>query len=132
MQSKEKEEFINAWVKSGQEDLDVAEDLFKKKRYSYSLFFCHLSLEKILKAVFIAKNDDAPPPLHDLIKLCQKCGIKLNESKVKDLTEISSFNIEARYDVMKEKLYKKATVIFTKGYLSKTTLLFKQFEKLIS
>lgn len=131
MKDKERKEFINAWRKSAEEDLSIASKLFRSRDYSYALFFCHLALEKILKAVFIAKKDDAPPPLHDLIKLCQKSGIKLNESKVKDLTEISSFNIEARYDVMKEKLYKKATAGFTKEYLSKTIILFKQFEKLL-
>lgn len=127
MKDKEKEKFTKAWIKSAQEDLDVAEDLFKNKRYSYSLFFCHLALEKILKANYIDKKDDAPPVSHDLEYLSRKCGLNISKSETEQLKEITTFNIEARYDVIKEKLYKKATLAFSKEYLGITKILFDKF-----
>lgn len=38
---------------------------------------------------------------------------------VGDFKEMNSFNIEARYDVYKQLVYKKATLAYTKEYFSK-------------
>lgn len=38
------------WIDIANEDLDVAEDLFKAKRWLYVAFMCHQSIEKTLKA----------------------------------------------------------------------------------
>jgi len=40
---------IDFWIESSEEDFKVATGLFKLKHYPQSLFFCHLSLEKLLK-----------------------------------------------------------------------------------
>jgi HEPN domain-containing protein len=39
------------WLESAEGDWDVANHLFEKGDYSYSLFFGHLTIEKILKAI---------------------------------------------------------------------------------
>jgi len=56
---KEKDENIDIgsicayWAAEAEDDLKVAEHLFDKGDYSYSLFFGHFAIEKILKAIFV-------------------------------------------------------------------------------
>lgn len=42
---------INYWSDSAAYDLETGESLLELKRYPYALFFGHLALEKILKAL---------------------------------------------------------------------------------
>ena len=44
-----KSKVIDFWIESSEEDFKVANGLFKLRHYPQSLFFCHLSLEKLLK-----------------------------------------------------------------------------------
>lgn len=115
---------VNKWMQSAKEDIQVARELLKNKRYAYCLFFCQLSLEKIIKALIIHQTDNAPPITHDLIKLATTAGLSLNETQTTQLREITTFNVEARYDIHKDRLYKKATPKFTKAYTTITKELF--------
>lgn len=120
-----------AWLKSAIEDLKIAQDLFRLKHYSYALFFCHLSLEKILKTIYLKQNKKYPIMTHKLAKLATTTKINLNDEQIDRLNEITTFNVEARYDIVKEKLYKKATKEFTQKYLNITTTLFKYLKTLL-
>jgi len=108
------------WTKASSQDYHTAELLFKNKKYHHALFFCHLSIEKLLKAKITHKTNSAPPYVHDLVRLAEKTGILFSEQLRNDFAEISTFNIQARYDDYKLSFYKKATRIFTKKYLIKT------------
>lgn len=127
----EKEKLIKAWGESALEEFVVAKDLFKAKHYSQCLFFCQLALEKTLKAAFIATNGECPPPSHNLVKLAEGAKIELTKEWREQLGEITSFNVEARYDIRKEKLYKKATVLFTEQFLKITEDFLEYFAKKI-
>jgi len=48
------------------------------------------------------------------LKLAKLIEIDLDKDLIKELTSITSFNLEARYDDYKEQFYKKATKKFTK------------------
>jgi HEPN domain-containing protein len=110
---------INSWLVSSEKDFEIAKRLLKSKDYSYALFFCHLSLEKLLKALIIKKKNELPPPIHLLVRLANLSGIKFSKDQLDDLAEITTFNIRARYDDYKLKFYKKATKIYTVKYFKK-------------
>ena len=120
-----KSQTINHWITSAKEDVDTAKLLFDGKKYSYCLFFCQLAIEKFLKAIYIKQSDNAPPITHDLFKLAQLTGISLDEKLTELLREITTFNIEARYDIHKLRLYKKATKVYTQTYLLHTENIIK-------
>jgi HEPN domain-containing protein len=46
-----KKEKIEYWLKSSRKDWKVAKHLSEKGDYPYALFFGHLSIEKLLKAI---------------------------------------------------------------------------------
>ena len=45
-------EIIDYWVTEAEESLIVAEHLFEKRDFSYSLFFGHLAVEKMYASVY--------------------------------------------------------------------------------
>lgn len=110
---------VDYWIKSAKEDFLTAETLFLAKRNLACLFFCHLALEKILKALYVSQKHTAPPLIHDLVKLAESFALNTNDF-TDDLREISRFNIAARYDDYKFSMYKTATNEFTKKYYAKT------------
>ncbi|MEB2783129.1 HEPN domain-containing protein [Algoriphagus persicinus] len=67
------------WQSGAKEDLEVAELLIEKGRYLHGLFFCHLVLEKILKAHVVKITGQLAPRSHNLIYLSEKSGLPLDE-----------------------------------------------------
>ena len=115
-----KEEAVNYWVKSSELDLGAAKDLFKTKHYHHCLFFCHLFVEKILKALTVKNTGENPLPIHKLRLLAKDTGVEFSEEQLKLLDKITDFNIKARYNDVKFKFYKMATKEFTKEYFEKS------------
>lgn len=113
-------ELLKNWISGSKQDLETAEILFENKKYHHALFFCHLSLEKYLKAIIVKTTKKAPPLIHDLVRLAEKTDIKLSDKIRNDLADISVFNIQARYDDYKLSFFKKANKRFTAKYLKTT------------
>jgi AbiV family abortive infection protein len=117
---KTEQEIVKYWRTASKEDFDTAEILFQNKKYHHALFFCHLSIEKMLKALIVMSTKSAPPLIHDLVRLAEKAGLDPNEPQKDMLAEITTFNIGARYDDYKLSFRKKARKQFTLKYLKKT------------
>jgi hypothetical protein len=62
-----------------------------------------------------AKN---PPFLHNLLKIAEKSGIKISDENKLLLDEVSTYNLNARYDNEKKEFYKKCNSSFTRIQLS--------------
>jgi len=122
---KSEQEVVKYWLTASKEDFDSAEILFENKKYHHALFFCHLSIEKMLKAIIVKSIKTAPPLIHDLIRLAEKAKLPLSEAQINELAEITTFNIESRYDDYKLSFRKKATKRFSKKYLEKTREILK-------
>ncbi len=110
-------EMIDYWIEGAEDDLKTAKSLFMSKRFHHCLFFCHLFIEKTLKALVVKKTKQQSPYGHNLLRLAELTGIKFSEEQLDLLAEITSFNIEARYNDYKRLFRKKATRAYTQGYL---------------
>ncbi len=58
------------WLESARRDLETAKSVYELKRFDWSLFICHLALEKILKAL-IVQAGETPLPIHNLNRLAE-------------------------------------------------------------
>lgn len=108
---------VTYWITSSADDLDSAEKLLEGKKYHHALFFLHLSLEKILKAIYVKKKDEPSPPIHDLVRLAEKSALAISEEIKLQLAEISTYNIAARYDDYKLRFYKKASKEYAEKWM---------------
>ena len=112
-----KDERMKYWLNTATQDWKVAGHLFEKGDYSYALFFGHLTLEKTLKAIYVKKQDETPPFSHNLVYLCEKAGLELQQNNLELLEEISDYNLEARYPDDKFSFFKRCTKEFTSNKL---------------
>jgi Uncharacterized conserved protein related to C-terminal domain of eukaryotic chaperone, SACSIN len=63
---------LDEWFKQADYDIRTAEYLFKGRRYVYTVFMCHLSIEKALKGLYQKHLNEIPPKVHNLIFLIEK------------------------------------------------------------
>ena len=110
---------IRYWLKSAEDDWEVSQHLFENGDYSYSLFFGHLTIEKILKAIYVDRFNDNPPYTHRLIYLAERASLKLSKEKIGLLEVVTDFNLEARYPDEKFSFKRRCTKDFTRKYLKK-------------
>lgn len=117
----DKDEHIAYWIKSADEDWITVHSLFAAKRYLHSLFFCHLTLEKTLKALWVKNNENnIPPKIHNLAKLNEEAKIYLSEDIVKQLYELNAFQLEGRYPDYLFEISKRCNDEFTNEIIQKT------------
>ena len=88
---------ITFWRESAKEDLDVARQLVENGRTRHGLFFAHLALEKILKALVCKHSRDLAPRLHNLSRLSELAGLMPDAENMEALAEMNAFHIEGRY-----------------------------------
>mgnify|MGYP000333130340 CR=1 FL=1 len=110
----------NFWIKQSDSDWKVAKSLCKLGHYSHGLFFCHLSLEKLLKGIIVYKTKKQSTYSHDLLLLAKKAKVQVSKEQKEQLNEITTFNVRARYDDIKQKFHKKATKRYSAEYLEKS------------
>jgi len=109
---------VEYWIKSSEDDLDTAFKLMEGEKYHHALFFLHLALEKMLKAIVVKKTVEAAPPIHDLVRLSEKSSLRISQERIEEFAEISTFNIAARYDDYKLQFYKKSTREYAMKWMS--------------
>ena len=122
-------EHVQHWKNLANRDWKTARGLFELKRYDACLFFCHLTLEKLLKGLVINHTKKDAPFIHDLERLAVMTNLSEINKHVDDLKSISAFNIAGRYSDYKFSFYKKCTHSYTMKYLSKTEELIKWLKK---
>ena len=59
MKKEDVKKIVKYWQKTAEHDFETMLYLFKGKKYSESLFFGHIVLEKILKGLVVKKNQRA-------------------------------------------------------------------------
>lgn len=104
---------VQYWLTEAVEALQVADHLVEKGDYSYALFFGHLAVEKMLKALYAQRLQEHAPPIHNLLRLARATGVEPDESQTEALITITAFNIEARYPDLKRTFRDKCTPEFT-------------------
>jgi len=114
---------IEYWRKLSEYDFGTAKNLFEAKRYPYCLFFCHLAIEKILKALVVREILEHAPYTHNLVDLAKKTNLDFSEEQKTLLADLTEFNLEARYPEWKKEFYKKATKAHASAYLNETARL---------
>ena len=123
------EEVVQYWIATAEHDRETMDVLFKSGRYSDSLFFGHIILEKVLKGLVVKKTKEIAPFIHDLTRLYELSGVDLDEQEIDLLDEVNDFNIRARYPEDKYKFYKQCTKAFTEKYLKIIEKLYKKLCK---
>lgn len=113
-----KEDYIKYWIETAQMDWSSSEDLYKTGHFVQSLFFAHLSLEKLCKAKWIRDNEsNHPPRLHNLLYILKQTKTSLTDEQADFLLIFNDFQLEGRYPDYQMKIYKFCDKATTENYL---------------
>ncbi len=113
----DKNKLIKYWIDSSDDDYDTMIAMYDSKKYNWALFIGHLMIEKLLKALYVKNNNDYPPFIHNLLRLAEKCDLKLTDEQKLFLVTVTAFNINARYDDYKMSFQQKCTTEYTSTWI---------------
>jgi len=105
---------VQYWKEGAAYDLETGKSLLESRRFPYALFFGHLALEKILKALMVNTTKDHAPFTHSLTFLASNIKIEIPESIIDKLAEYMEFHIESRYPDEKRDFYRRCTPEFAR------------------
>jgi len=117
---------IDYWVNGAVEDLESAEILIERKRMLHGLFFCHLVIEKILKAHVVKISNEVAPRTHNLMHLLEKTQLELTESEEIFLGILMKYQLQGRYPDYNPIIPDKLVV---QNYLNQTKNLLQWLKK---
>ncbi|MCL5058420.1 MAG: HEPN domain-containing protein [Actinobacteria bacterium] len=96
------------WLKQSDYDFNTAKDMFQAGRYIYTIYMCHLAIEKALKSLVVITTREAPPRTHNLIQLAKLGSANLNTEQIQFIAEINTASITTRYP---DELEKSLTIL---------------------
>ncbi|MEK9178981.1 MAG: HEPN domain-containing protein [Patescibacteria group bacterium] len=109
-------DLLKSLLSKASKDIQTAEDLFKLKHFDWALFIWHLAIEKVLKAKILSVGTEVIYT-HKLARLAELTSMSFTVEEKEQLNEITTFNIEARYDDYKLTFYKKATLEYSQKWI---------------
>jgi HEPN domain-containing protein len=110
---------VKYWKESSDQNYTTMNNLIKSKDYSWALFIGHLVIEKLLKAHYVKNQKKHALFTHDLLRLSSKCALQVTSEYEEWLDNISTFNINARYDNYKQDFYKLCNKDFTAAWVKR-------------
>ncbi|MDT3738836.1 MAG: HEPN domain-containing protein [Candidatus Kapabacteria bacterium] len=113
------EKYLDYWITSSDDDFETMMTLFENNRYSFALFVGHLSVEKLLKALYIKIHNAHPPFIHNLLRLAELNNLDLSDDKKLFFATVTAFNINTRYDDYKMSFKQKCTYEYTSFWIEK-------------
>ncbi len=118
--SKNKFKPAREWFEQADYDMDTAKAMFRACRYIYTVFMCHLSIEKALKGLYAKQLKKDPPKIHNLNYLCEEIGLELSEGYQDFIDDLNNLSVPTRYPDELEKLLQDYKKDLTGTILDKT------------
>ena len=88
---------IEYWISGAEEDMLTAELLIQEKRTLHGLFFCHLVIEKAIKAQNVKTTGEIAPRSHNLIYLSENTGLAFDDDTQIFLGILMKYQLQGRY-----------------------------------
>lgn len=81
---------VQYWTESAAEDWPVTKHLLDSGAYQYALFFGHLYLEKLLKAMVVSRTGRHAPRTHNLLFLAERAGLAVSPQQHEVLLRVTA------------------------------------------
>jgi len=92
------DKYFMHWLERSRYDLETAKAMLDSRRYLYVAYMCQQAVEKLLKAMIVRLGKQSVP-VHNLNRLAELAAVlkDLTREHVDLLSELTAYNIEARY-----------------------------------
>ena len=93
-----KEQYIDYWIDTSNNDWVTVEAMFAAGRYLHCLFWAHLTLEKLAKALWVKYNvENIPPKVHNIVWLLEEAQVEILPDDKIFLEVFNRFQLSTRY-----------------------------------
>jgi HEPN domain-containing protein len=93
-----KTDYINYWKRTAEDSKISTQALFDASRYVESVFWAHLTLEKLLKAHWVKDNStNIAPRIHNLVRLADETALVLDDTQKRFLLDMNAYQMDSRY-----------------------------------
>lgn len=75
----------------------LLQQLIREKRNLHGLFFCHLVIEKAIKAFYVKKMQEIAPRTHNLIYLSENTELVFDDETQIFLGILMKYQLQGRY-----------------------------------
>ena len=132
MSSMTRKQHVDYWLHGASENMKDMRATIKSKRRAMAMFCGHLAVEKMLKGLCAVRGINIKRD-HKLLKLAKISGLitTLTEAQEDELINITSFNIEARYDDFKQRFNETCTPQYVTEWSKKIIIWYKNLKKII-
>lgn len=124
------EKVVSHWIETSNDDFKTMLTLYESKSYGWSLFLGHISTEKLLKALYVKRFEKHAPFTHNLYRLAELLQLDLSDEYSDWLDEITSFNLNARYDDYKKEFYQLCTPEYTHKWIENIKIIREWIKKM--
>ena len=127
-----KKQHVDYWLHGASENMKDMRVTLKSKRRTMAMFCGHLAIEKMLKGLCAVRGISIKRD-HKLLNLAKLSKLidTLTEEQEDELINITSFNIEARYDDFKQRFNETCTPQYATEWSKKITIWYKHLKKAI-
>ena len=119
---------IEYWRTTADNDIETAAILINSGKYIEGMFFCHLSIEKIIKALVVKQIENIPFRSHDLFYLADEAKIEFTEVQSDFMQILMKYQLEGRYPEYYPKAPSSEKI---NDYLCQTKELLQCFSKML-
>jgi HEPN domain-containing protein len=116
------------WIVSAKYDINSARHMFETKRYIHVIFFCHLAVEKMLKAIVAESQDSHPPYSHDLYELIRLARLDIPKPHQVLIATLNQLAIATRYPEDLDQLVKSYPKSVAEDFLKQSKAVLKWLE----
>ncbi|MDO7875588.1 HEPN domain-containing protein [Hymenobacter sp. ASUV-10] len=117
-----KQDHIAYWMNAAEQNWQEVGSMFTAGTYVPCLFWAHLTIEKLAKALWVQDNpSDTPPFTHNIARLLADTSLVLTPGQATFVQQLNTFQLEGRYESYTANLRQQATRVFTQTVLQDVT-----------
>ncbi len=119
-----KQEHVAHWVTGSNFNWHEVEKMVANDMVVPGLFWLHLSLEKLAKALWVQDNDGNTPPFtHNISKILSNTTLALTPTQARFAQQLNTFQLEGRYEDYMMNLRQGANEAFAQHVLQEAKIL---------
>ena len=114
-----KADYVRYWMDTADDNWQEIQAMVQAGTYLPALFWAHLTIEKLSKALWVKENvADIPPRIHNILRLLSATSFVLTPQQDSLVTQLNSFQLEGRYPDYHQALRQLATASYTTALLT--------------
>jgi HEPN domain-containing protein len=119
-----KADYVAHWMATADDNWRELHNMVQAGDYLPALFWAHLCIEKLSKALWVKENvPNVPPRIHNITHLLGATTFQPTPAQLILISDLNRFQLEGRYPDYHQRMRQLATATYTQTALADVTAL---------